>query len=137
MRHVASGLKGVEFVDGGIAVLVVAALVHVGLGQVHFGNHGIDADDGVGIELACLHDGVDDGARPRAAAESGKDVDKQFLLVAGNLCAAGKGVFHGVHKGDGVAGKEESPGAAHLPCGLAEVSDGRFDGCGILDNAFH
>ena len=91
----------------------------------------------MGVEQACLHDGINNAARTCTAAESGKDVYVEFTFVARNGRATCKGISHGIDKGDGVAGKEQSASATHLSGSLTQIADGRFDRSGILDNAFH
>ena len=83
-----ASLQGIELVDGGIAVLIVAALVHVGLRQVLLGKHGEDVDDGLGEGLARLHNHIDHGAGARTAVQTGEDVDVGLAGIARNGGAA-------------------------------------------------
>ena len=78
----ASCLQGIEFCQCGIAVLVVAALVHVCLRQMHLRHHGINTDYGFGECLTCLHHNVYNRAGTCTAAQTCKDIDIQSTCVA-------------------------------------------------------
>ena len=137
-RHIVrlelSRLQRVEFSEGGIAVLVVSALVHVRFREVALRNHHIDKDFSVGPCLARLGHGIDDGARTRSAAQTRDDV-YDFAVIVRHRIAAREGISQRIHVFRGVLCKEQASGAALLSGSLAKISDGIASGSSIADDA--
>ena len=137
LRIPSSGLQSVQLHHGRISVLVITALIHIALGQVHLGNHDVRQDPGIGEGLARLRNHVDNGTRTGAATQAGKDMDGLHIGIAGYQLATGIGIAQAVDIADGVRREEQTARTAFLSGSLPQRTDGRLDGRHIIHNALH
>ena len=102
---------------------------------MHLWYHCVYRDVGIGIELACLDNSIDDGARTCAACQTSKDMNKQFKFVSRVSYAASKCLFDGVVISRDVGSEEQTSSTALLSGSMSQVANGTLYGSGILNDA--